>query len=68
MSKFGYLSLNKKGINSEDIVSNICVGGQIIGCLNSLWWDKTYLCRQKAVRKSYGLSVACYGCEAWLPK
>ena len=42
LGNFKYLgvSLNKKGINSEDIVSKICKGRQIIGCLNSLWWDK----------------------------
>ena len=28
------------GINSKDIVNKICKGRQIIGCLNSLWWDK----------------------------
>ena len=43
LSKFttlNIISLFKKGINSKDIVNKICKGRQIIGCLNSLWWDK----------------------------
>ena len=42
VQNFKYLcvSLNKKGMNSRDIVNKICKGRQIIGCLNSLWWDK----------------------------
>ena len=28
------------GINAEGIISIIFRGRQIIGCLNSLWWDK----------------------------
>ena len=31
---------HKKDINSKDIVNKISKGKQIIGCLNSLWWDK----------------------------
>ena len=30
---------HKKDINSKDIVNKISKGKQIIGCLNSLWWD-----------------------------
>ena len=53
---FKYLgvSLNKKCINSKDIVNKICKGRQIIGFLNSLWWDKYISGHKKAGRKSYG--------------
>ena len=37
-----------KAIYSEGIISKICKRIQIIGCLNSLWWDKNiYLWRRK---------------------
>ena len=47
------VSLNKKWINSEDIVSKICKGRQIIGCLNALWCDKNIsLETKKRLRKA----------------
>ena len=57
VQNFKYLgvNLNKKGINSKDIVNKICKGKQIIGCLNSLWGDKIIsLETKKAVWKTYG--------------
>ena len=40
---------------------------QIIGCLNSLWWDKNIsLDTKKRLGKAVVESVACYGCEVWL--
>ena len=40
LSKFKILNIwvlfKKKGINSEDIVTKICKGREVIGCLNSL--------------------------------
>ena len=63
------MSLNKKGVSLEDIVSKICKGRQIIGCLNSLWWDKKIaLDTKKLLRKAMVEPVACYGCELWLLK
>ena len=43
VQNFKYLgvNLNKKGINSKGTVNKICKGKQIIGCLNSLWCDKS---------------------------
>ena len=44
-------------------------GKQIIGCLNSLWWDKNIsLDTKKRLGKAIVESVACYGCEVWLLK
>ena len=42
VQNFKYLrvSLNKNGIISKDIVNKICIGRQIIGCPDPLWWDK----------------------------
>ena len=58
------ITLNKKGINSKDIVNKICKGRKIIGCLNSLWWDKNVsLETKKRLGKGMVESVACYGCE-----
>ena len=63
------ISLNEKGINSKDVVNNICKGRQIIGCLNSLWWDENIsLDTEKLLEKAIVESVACYGCEVWLLK
>ena len=63
------VNLNKKGINSKDIVSKICKGKQIIGCLNSFRWDKNIsLETKKRLGKAIDESVACYGCEVWLLK
>ena len=42
---------------------------QIIGCLNSLWWDKNIsLDTKKRLGKAIVASVAYYGCEVWLLK
>jgi len=71
VQNFKYLgvSLNKKGLNSKDIVNKICKGRQIIGCLNSLWWDKNIsLDTKKRLGKALVESVNCYGCEVWLLK
>ena len=60
------VSLNKKGMNWKDIVNKICKGRQIIGYLNSLWWDKNIsLDTTKRLGKAMVASVACYGCEVW---
>ena len=45
------VNLNKKGIYSEDIVGKICEGRQIIGYLNSLWWDKNISLETKKIKK-----------------
>ena len=57
------ISLNKKGINSEDIISKICKGTHL---------PKLNVVRQKhisgdikAVGKYMVESVACYGFEVW---
>jgi hypothetical protein len=42
------------GINSKGKVNKFCKGRQIIGCLNSVWWDINISGHKKAVRKSYG--------------
>ena len=63
------LLLLSKGINSKDIVNKICTGRQIIGCLNSLRWDKNIsLDTKKRFGKSMVESVACYECEIRLLK
>ena len=63
------ISLNKKGINSKDTVNKIFKGRQIVGCLNSLWWDKNIsLDTKKRLGKAMVEQVACYGCEVWLLK
>ena len=53
VQNFQYLgvSLRRKGINSEHIVCKICKGRQIIGCLNSLWWDKNVSLEKKILGK-----------------
>ena len=67
--KYLGVNLNKRDINSKDIVNKICKGKQIIGCLNSLWWDKNIsLDTKKRLGKAIVESVACYGCEVWLLK
>ena len=38
--KYYEVTLNKKGIHSEESISKICKGKQIVGCLNSIWRDK----------------------------
>ena len=63
------VSKNKKGYKFKDIVNEICKGRQIIGCLNSLWWDKNISLDTKGrLGKAVVESVACYGCEVWLLK
>ena len=63
------VNLNKKGINSKDIVNKIRKGKQIIGWLNSLWWDKNIsLDTKKLLGKAMFESVGFYGCEVWLLK
>ena len=57
------LVLKKRGINSKDIVSKI-YKGKIIGCLNSLGWDKNIsLDTNIQLGKPIVESVAFYGCE-----
>ena len=72
VGSFKYLSviLNKKGKNSEDILSKICKGRQVIG---SVWWDKNISLerdrereREKLLGKAMVESVPCYGCEVQL--
>ena len=51
----------------ENVTSN--KGREIIGCLNSLWWDRNiYLDTKKQLGKGIVESVACYGCEVLLLK
>ena len=51
-------------MNSKDIVNKISKGRQIIGCLNSLWWDKNVsLETKKQLGRAMIYLVACYEYE-----
>ena len=59
----------EKGYKFKDIVNKICKGRQIIGCLDSVWWDRNIsLETRKQLGKPVVESVACYVCEVWLLK
>ena len=49
-------SLNKKGINSREIVNKICKGRQIIGGLSSLWWNKSMSLDTKSCQEKLQLN------------
>ena len=70
VKNFKYLgvSLNKKDMNSKDIVNKICKGWHITGCLNSLWDKNISVNTKRRLGKAMVESVACYGFEVWLLK
>ena len=51
-------------INLEDIISKVCEGREIIGYLNSLWYDKNISMETKnQSEKAMVESHTCYKCE-----
>lgn len=68
VDKFKYLgaSINKNGIRKEEIRTKIQNNKKVIGCFNSLWWDRNIPSKtKKRPVRTLGESVLCYGSELW---
>jgi hypothetical protein len=68
VEKFKYLGavVDKDGIDEREIKHRLQEAKKIIGCLNSLWWDRNIF---KKTKKRIGQvmveSTLCYGSEIW---
>ncbi|XP_071644241.1 uncharacterized protein [Temnothorax longispinosus] len=53
-------------IGATNIKSRIEQSRKVLGCLNSVWWDKNISARaKKHIGRSMVEAVLCYGCEVW---
>lgn len=69
MDEFKYLGarIDKNGIGGKEIKHRINESRKIIGCLNSLWWDKNIRRgNKKRIGRTLVESVLCYGSEVWV--
>jgi Reverse transcriptase (RNA-dependent DNA polymerase) len=68
VEKFKYLgaTLNKNGLGRQEILTRVQNGKRVVGCLNSVWWDR-HISRKTKKRLGRTLveSVMCYGAELW---
>lgn len=59
--------VDNKGIGQREVKHRITESRKIIGCLNSLWWDKNISRKnKKRIVKTLVESVLCYGSEIWV--
>lgn len=68
VEKFKYLGaiVDRNGIGGAEIKHRIQEGRKIIGCLNSLWWDRNISNHtKKRIGKTMVESTLCYGSEIW---
>lgn len=68
VDKYKYLgvTITTDGFGSAEIKSRIEQSKRIIGCLNSVWWDKhIHIKTKKHIGKALVESVLCYGSEIW---
>lgn len=68
VDKFKYLgaTINNEGLGKEEIQTRIQKSKQVIGCLNSLWWDRNLSATtKKRLGRTLVESVLCYGSELW---
>ena len=66
VDKFKYLgaTINNEGLGKEEIQTRIQKSKQVIGCLNSLWWDrKLSATTKKRLGRTLVESVLCYVSE-----
>lgn len=68
VENFKYLgcTISRDGIGKEEVRNKVEQGKKVVGCLNSIWWDKHI---RKEVKKRIGRtmveSVMTYGAEVW---
>lgn len=68
VEQFKYLgvNINKRGLEQQEVKIRIQNAKRVIGCLNSVWWDRHISKRnKKRLGQSLVESVLCYGCEVW---
>ncbi|XP_030758926.1 uncharacterized protein LOC115884471 [Sitophilus oryzae] len=68
VEQFKYLgvNINKRGPEQQEVKIRIQNAKRVIGCLNSVWWDRHISKRnKKRLGQSLVESVLCYGCEVW---
>ena len=68
VDKFKYLGtvIDKDGIGYQEICHRIQKARNVVGALNSIWWDKNINnTNKKRIGQSMVETVLTYGCEVW---
>ena len=71
VNTFKYLgvTIDKDGIGQQEIHTRTKKARQVVGALNSIWWDKNISKEnKKRIGKTMVETVLTYGCEVWALK